>query len=198
MVKITHQGQKEIYMPSLRFTVAKNDADITGIKELQQRNLQQSLSSEETADQGFVTVEHSPDDLRKLNSIEKHIICKDGEEVVAYLLAMTVKSKDDVPVLIPMFETFEELQYKGKSISAYDYIVVGQVCVDKNYRGRGILDQCYTAYKNSYCTKYDFAITEIATRNMRSIRAHCRVGFTVIHTYVSPQGEEWAIVVWDW
>ncbi|WP_336516290.1 GNAT family N-acetyltransferase [Pollutibacter soli] len=185
-------------MPSLRFTVAKDDADIISIKELQKKNLQRNLSPEETARQGFVTVEHSLDDLRKLNAIEKHIICKDGDEVIAYLLAMTVESKEDIPVLIPMFRTFEDLQYKDKLISTYNYIVVGQVCVDKDYRGKGILDQCYNTYKNSYCTKYDFAVTEIATRNIRSIRAHCRVGFTVIHTYVSPDGEEWAIVVWDW
>jgi GNAT superfamily N-acetyltransferase len=97
-----------------------------------------------------------------------------------------------------MFDTFDDLIYRGKPLADYSYIVVGQVCVDKAFRGKGILDQCYDTYKKTYYSKYDFAVTEIATRNIRSIRAHSRVGFTVIHNYISPVGEEWAIVVWDW
>jgi GNAT superfamily N-acetyltransferase len=185
-------------MPSVQFTTASNAHDLNGILSLQRKNLQSCLSPEETRDQGFVTVEHSPEDLKKLNSIEKHIICKIDDDVVAYLLAMTEASKEDIPVLVPMFKTFDDIIYRGKPLSSYSYVVVGQVCVDKAFRGKGILDECYNAYKNTYYSKYDFAITEIATRNIRSLRAHTRVGFTVVHNYKDPSGEEWAIVVWDW
>ena len=97
-----------------------------------------------------------------------------------------------------MFELFGELIYAGKAVSTCNYLVVGQVCVDKDYRGKGILEKCYEKYKYIFKDKYDFAITEIASKNLRSINAHRRIGFHEIHKYTSPDMEEWSIVAWDW
>ena len=148
--------------------------------------------------QGFVTVSHSLNDLKTLNNYEQHLIIKEGEKIVGYLLAMTKNSKHDIPVLIPMFEIFDSIHYQNKLISSYNYLVVGQVCIDKDYRCRGLLDDGYAAYKNYFEEKYDFAITEIATANTRSINAHKRIGFCEIYTYTDTKNIEWSIVIWDW
>ncbi|MEP7144707.1 MAG: GNAT family N-acetyltransferase [Ferruginibacter sp.] len=185
-------------MSSFVYTTSKRERDLSGIIQLQKNNLRANLSPEEISSQGFVTVIHSLEDLTKMNDIEQHIVCKDEEKVIAYVLAMTPKSKNDIPVLVPMFELFKEIQYKGKPISTYHYIVVGQVCVDKNYRGQGILDKCYEVYKNAFKGKYDFAITEISGRNLRSTNAHKRIGFSEVHRYTSPNMEDWSIVILDW
>ncbi|MEI9954774.1 MAG: GNAT family N-acetyltransferase [Ferruginibacter sp.] len=182
----------------LVYTTSTTENDLLGIIALQKKNLAINLQHDEITKQGFVTVVHSLDDLQKLNAIEQHVICKDGEKVVAYLLAMTVQSQFDIPVLLPMFNMFEQILYKDNPVSFYNYIVVGQVCVDKNYRGHGILDKCYEYYKTCFSKKYDFAITEIASRNQRSIKAHQRIGFTEIHKYTAPGNEEWSIVVLEW
>jgi hypothetical protein len=76
--------------------------------------------------------------------------------------------------------------------------VVGQVCIDKQYRGQGILPNCYAVYKEYYNKKYDFAITEIASTNLRSLNAHRKIGFNEIHSYSGPDKTEWIVVVWDW
>jgi RimJ/RimL family protein N-acetyltransferase len=39
--------------------------------------------------------------------------------------------------------------------------------------------------------------TEVATRNTRSMRAHERVGFTVLERYRDAT-DEWALLRWDW
>lgn len=182
----------------IRYTTSKSESDLLGILELQQRNLAINLSREEVLSQGFVTVTHRLEGLQKMNDLEPHLIAKDGEQVIAYLLAMTVHSKADIPILFPMFELFERIQFRGKTVSNYNYLVVGQVCVDKNYRGQGILDQCYEAYKKQFQNKYDFAITEISIKNQRSINAHRRIGFSEIYRYLAPNGEEWSVVVWEW
>lgn len=179
-------------------TTANTGMDLQGILDLQKANLAQSLSAEEMKSQGFVTVSHTYKELAKLNEYEKHIIAKDNEKVIAYLLAMTTHSKADIPILVPMFTVFGKTYYNHKLISRYKYIVVGQVCIGKAYRGQGIFDQCYAAYQEHYANKYDFAITEIAKTNTRSLKAHKRVGFTEIAGYVSPDGTEWVIVLWDW
>ncbi|WP_026999549.1 GNAT family N-acetyltransferase [Eisenibacter elegans] len=180
------------------FDTSNTKADLQGILALQSQNLTNSLTPEDLTTQGFVTVHHTLEQLQKLNEEERHIVAKDNGKIVGYVLAMTQKSKADIPVLVPMFEVFDEIAWKGKMISSYNYMVVGQVCVDKGYRGQGIFDRCYEAYSERYRNQYDFAITEIATANTRSLQAHHRIGFRVVKTYTSPDKVEWAIVVWEW
>ena len=151
------------------YTTAKTVQDLEGILALQQANLTPNLSSEEIASQGFVTVVHSLADLQNMNKIEPHVIAKKDDVVIAYLLAMTPASQNDIPVLRPMFNLFNTIELNNKIVSSYRYIVVGQVCVDKAFRAQGILDQCYQFYRQVFKDKYDFAITEIATRNIRSV-----------------------------
>lgn len=180
------------------YTTSKTDKDLLQILELQKSNLQASLTNEQITTQGFVTVSHSFEDLQKMNNIEESIIAKDHDRVIAYLLAMTAKSKLDIPVLIPMFEIFDNITFQNKKISGYQYIVVGQVCVAAGYRGTGILDNCYSEYKRHFEDKYDFAITEISSRNLRSLNAHKRIGFDTIYEYQAPDGETWSTVLWNW
>ena len=111
---------------------------------------------------------------------------------------MTKQSKFDIPVLAPMFNIFDTILFKGKIVSAYNYMLIGQVCIDKNYRGQGIFDNCYSVYRKYYCDKYDFAITEIASTNFRSRKAHKRIGFEELHSYLSPDKTEWIVVIWGW
>ncbi|MEP6677179.1 MAG: GNAT family N-acetyltransferase [Ferruginibacter sp.] len=180
------------------FKTCSDEKELLGILHLQKENLPVNLSPEEIISQGFVTVLHSLKDLQQMNHIEQHIIAKSDDIVIAYLLAMTVKSSNAIPILIPMFDMFSKIEYGGKPVASYQYIVVGQVCVDKNYRGQGILDECYVAYKEHFKNKYDFAITEIATANLRSINAHKRIGFKEVHHYIAPDQQEWSIVIWEW
>ena len=180
------------------YTTGNSKNDLEGILDLQKRNLASSLTEGEIQNEGFVTVDHSYQQLEGLNAHEKHIIAKDNEKVIGYLLAMTKQSRLDIPVLIPMFELFDTISYNNKKISGYNYLVVGQVCIDKAYRGQGILDHCYETYRQHYSTKYDFAITEIATTNSRSLKAHKRIGFKEINIYISPDQTEWSVVLWDW
>ena len=180
------------------FTTAQSDTDLYQILDLQKRNLPLSLSPEEVSREGFVTVSHRFEDLKKMNSYEPHVIAKEKDAVVAYLLAMTEKSKRDIPILIPMFDVFENIIYRGKKISEFKYLVVGQVCVAKEFRGRGVLDLCYEEYQKRFSPKYDFAITEISKKNPRSLRAHRRAGFEIVHEYADSNGIDWDIVLWDW
>jgi len=181
----------------IQITHASSTEDLQGILDLQLENHLTTLSLEEKKSQGFVTVRHSFEQLEELNKIAPHIIAKYENEVVGYILAMTKASRNLIPVLIPMFDQFDQLLYRGKSVSEYEYLVIGQVCVGKNQRGKGLFDQLYLAYKNAFSEKYSFAITEIALSNHRSLAAHRRVGFEVIDEF-EDHTQSWAIVAWDW
>lgn len=182
----------------IQYKTTDTEQELLAILDLQKANLGVNLTAQEATEQGFVTAYHTLAQLDKLNNIEPHIIAKDGDKVAAYVLAMTDESKLDLAILIPMFEMFAEITYQNKIITDYNYLVVGQVCVDKSYRGQGIFDAVYNAYKKQYQNKYDFAITEVATKNLRSMKAHNRIGFKEIHRFTAPDGIEWSVVLWDW
>ncbi|MBC6366728.1 GNAT family N-acetyltransferase [Algoriphagus sp. AK58] len=177
--------------------IAKTAYDLQGILDLQWENHLSRVSDEVKQADGFVTVRHTPEQLLALQSIAPHVIALEEDQVVGYILAMTKASRDLIPVLVPMFDQFDQISYRDKKISDYEYMVVGQVCVAKDQRGKGLFDQMYEAYKNQFFSQFSFAITEIAKSNTRSLAAHRRVGFEVIHEFEEVT-QSWAIVAWDW
>lgn len=182
----------------ITYNRSTTDIELSEILALQKMNLKENITGNEMQSQGFLTVSHTLADLKALNNYEQHLIIKDDEKVIGYLLAMTNHSKHDIPILIPMFEIFEKISFMGKLISAYNYIVVGQVCIDKNYRGQGILNNAYDAYRKYFSEKCDFAITEISTSNTRSLNAHKKIGFKEIYLYTDFNDIEWSVVIWNW
>jgi L-amino acid N-acyltransferase YncA len=76
--------------------------------------------------------------------------------------------------------------------------VMGQICIAEGYRGRGIFDGLYRTMAATYRDRYDVAVTEVAARNPRSLRAHARAGFRTMHVYPdATTGEEWHIIALD-
>jgi hypothetical protein len=164
---------------------------------LQKNNLPGSLTEEQKASQGFVTVQHDLSLLRSMNASARQVIARHDDKVVAYALVMRPEIKYMVPVLMPMFELLNTLYYKGTSLVQTKYYVMGQICVDENYRGAGVFDGLYKKHREVYAKEYDHCITEVSTRNLRSMKAHLRCGFKTIHTFRDVT-DEWNILLWDW
>lgn len=57
---------------------------------------------------------------------------------------------------------------------------MAQICVDRNYSGKGLVNMLYQKHKEVYSFHYDFILTEISTSNYRSIKAHEKIGFQSI------------------
>lgn len=181
------------------FKAAESEEELQQILALQQINLPKNISQEESRDQGFVTVEHDFPLLSSMNESAPQIIASAAGKVIGYALVMLEHFSSQIPVLIPMFKMLSTLSYQGKSFEEYRYYVMGQVCVDKAFRGQGLFDGMYHEQRRQLSGKYDFVVTEVATRNTRSMRAHERVGFETIHIYTDQNhGEEWAIILWNW
>ncbi len=182
----------------IEYTTSRSSKELKGILELQKKNLRASLSKEEAARQGFVFLKHNLKTLEKFNNIDEHVIAKENDKIIGYVLTMTKESRYDIPEIFPLFELFDNLKYKGKIISDCKYMLVGQVCVGKAYRGKGIFVNCYQSYQENYGSKYDFTITEIPKSNLRSRNAHKKIGFEEVYEYSDLKGDEWIVVVWDW
>lgn len=182
----------------IKYGTVTTAEELTGILTLLQSNLGSNLSPEEKIREGFLTMSYSLDDLRRMHDAEPGIIAKENDRVIAYVLAMTPAFREGYPALEPLFQLFDRIIYENRPVSSYHYLVVGQACIDKNYRGKGLLKKLYEAYARHFNVRYDFAISEIATKNLRSMNAHKRIGFIPVHQYQGPDGVQWTIVLLDW
>jgi GNAT superfamily N-acetyltransferase len=178
---------------------ASQAPDILGqILELQARNLAVHLSPAEATEQGFVTVRHEPSTLRQICGSHGHVVALEGGHIVGYALVMLKEFAGSIPVLVPLFELLDRIPFGSATVGDLDYFVMGQVCVAKEFRGTGVFRGLYDEMRSRMSGAFPLVVTEVATRNARSLRAHAKVGFRSLHRYVAPEGEEWDVVAWDW
>lgn len=176
--------------PEIVYTRSSNNEELGQILDIQRKNIKKRLSKSQIASQGFVSVIHNLKTLRKMHESCPHILAKRNESVVGYALAMT-HALSDVPMLLPLFEIADEV------VSSKPYLVMGQICIDKPYRGLGLFDGMYNYYKQQLRGQYQCLITEVALENQRSLNAHKRVGFKTNHSRVE-NNQEWELLVWNW
>ena len=176
------------------FNTAKSDKDLLEILELQRINYPENLTDEEIKKEGFVTVKHDFDILKAMNERYQHAIAKYEDGVVAYALVMLQEFGKDIDILKPMFKKFNTLSYGGTPLQKISYVIMGQICVAKEFRGQSLVHGLYETLRSQLKKEFDLIITEVATRNQRSIKAHSKVGFELLNRYVSPDGEEWDII----
>jgi ribosomal protein S18 acetylase RimI-like enzyme len=177
------------------YTVTRTEEDLRGILRLQRDNLPVNISREEALKEGFVTVEHNFPLLKRMNDPHPHIIAKEADQVIGYTLVMQRDLRNDIPVLVPMFAQIDNIVYDNRPLRDSRYVVMGQVCIAKGFRGLGIFQGLYQEMARRMSPYFDYIITEVSKRNPRSIRAHEKTGFRIVREYVDQDGEEWVIVL---
>ncbi len=182
---------------SVSIEVATSEEDLRQILSLQAMNLFATILEDDALRDGFVTVQHTLELLTKMNDAAPQVIAKDKTKVVGYALVMLKSFETMIPVLQPMFERLSGITHQGRKITNHSFYVMGQVCVDTDYRGQGVFDGLYEKHRELYSSQYELCVTSVATRNHRSMRAHERVGFKTVQTFRDAT-DEWNILVWDW
>ncbi|MEX0275373.1 MAG: N-acetyltransferase family protein [Flavobacteriaceae bacterium] len=167
---------------------AQTKEELHQILELQRRNLPNALSRDEMQKEGFVTVAHTFDILKRMNDVCPHILAKHNDKVIGYALCMHPSFEQEIPILRPMFH---EIKTVHKN---HDFMVMGQICIAKPFRGQGIFQKMYAAMKTSLPPEFSKIITEVDAQNQRSLTAHTAVGFKKIKQYRA-NGKEWILIV---
>lgn len=183
----------------ITFSPAQSTSELRAILDLQRQNLRQFLTPEEMQDQGFLTASYSLDFLQEMHEASEHIVAKDGETVVGYVLGLT-------PAFLPRDPVFESYRlavqgmiWKERPLLDSNPLIVGQLCVDKHYRGQGLVDGLYKACQDHHRDRFDILLSDVSSLNPRSYRAHQRVGFVPLAEFPDAfTGETWHILLWDW
>ncbi|MEL6851356.1 MAG: GNAT family N-acetyltransferase [Bacteroidota bacterium] len=184
--------------PEIELDVAQNREDLEQILALQASNLPSVLEPITQKEHGFVTIQHDLALLEKMNHPYPHVILRYQEKIAGYALVMLKEMATYIPILKALFAHLEKLSYQGKNISAYSFFIMGQICIDKALRGKGLFKVLYHGMRNQMAAHFDFVITEVADQNQRSLKAHHRVGFQTMLSYENDQQEGWHILLWDW
>ncbi len=174
-----------------------NDAELEGIRLLQRENLRKLIGETEAGKEGFLTAEYSMETLQQMHQFQPSIIAKDGDKIAGYVIVTTKDSYGQHPLLDSLFDSIDALNYKDDSLKDIKYILVGQLCVGKAYRSIGLVQKMYTYYQECLSKEFKYLITDVAQENPRSIKAHLKTGFNIIHT-IEYGGIGWDIVLWDW
>lgn len=176
---------------------AQSQAEFEGILTLQDKNHIDNVPTLEKEINGFVTLKHDLRVLKKMSSKAPQYISINGGNITGYVLTLVRSLKSEFPILKPMFQEFKDITYKSVPLENYRYVISGQVCIDKDSRGLGLLSQMYQQMQVDLSTVYSICITEIAETNKRSLKAHEKIGFQILHTYFDGR-QNWHIVIWDW
>lgn len=176
-------------MMAIQIGRVKNHSELEQILSLQKQNLPNALSQKEKENEGFLTVTHTLDLLVRMNSVCPHIIAKDGNKVVGYALCMHPQFGDEITILKPMLNEIKTLLPQDES-----YIIMGQVCIDKTYRKKGIFRKLYKKMQETAGPVFTNIITEVDALNTRSLSAHLAVGFQQLKIY-NAFGRKWYLIV---
>jgi L-amino acid N-acyltransferase YncA len=181
----------------IQFKRAHTLNELRSIKALQDANLRKNLSEEEAIQNGFLMAEYSTKFIQQMNEVEPHIIAVDQDQVVGYALVSTHKTGADHTLLLDLYNNIDLLKYNNIELKNASYVIVGQLCVAKSHRGTGLSQQLYQHFRNELQHQFDYCITDVATENARSIKAHLKTGFKIIYQ-INYGGISWEIILWDW
>ena len=171
--------------------------ELDAIAALQQANLRKNITAEEAAAQGFLTAEYSLQLLQEMHSLVPAIVAKEGKEIAGYALVATKALRHAHPLLSDLFDAIDGLTYQNLPLHSANYVLVGQLCVRKEFRGQGLVGKLYNHFRDSLIDSFTYCLTDVATTNHRSLQAHKRAGFQVIN-HTEYAGVGWEIVLWDW
>ncbi|MDO5978626.1 GNAT family N-acetyltransferase [Flavivirga spongiicola] len=183
-------------MAQIVYKRAETEEELQQILDLQQVNIKLLLSNDTIKAEGFVSVKHTFDVLKRMNDACPHIIATHKGKVIGYALCMLNAFRNDVPTLIPMFEYMDSI-IASKNLSTLCYLIMGQVCIDKAYRKQGIFKRLYQYFKTELESDFDAVITEVNSKNIRSSEAHRAVGFSILDVHTEA-GEDWELIIWKW
>lgn len=167
--------------------------DLPGVLELQEFNHFESLTQEQQKE-GFLSARFSAEQFAQMNREAAFVVAEAQGHVVGYACSAGVDFSRQFPILDAMIATFGKLTYLGTTLIDARVCIYGPVCVDRAWRGRGVLRGLINRLKEELAGRFDMAAAFIAKTNSRSLAAHVDgLGMTVLGDYAFGTGRYWIV-----
>jgi len=155
------------------FRIAKIE-DIEKVLELHFKYQIDSIKEEDKKD-GFITTAFTKEQLIDLITLEEGLfIAVEDEKILAYVMSASWHFWSRWPMFAFMIEDLGNLEYLGQKLSVHNSYQYGPVCVDKEFRGRGILERLFDFARENMAKKYPILVTFINKINPRSFEVHTK------------------------
>jgi len=140
-----------------------------------------NLSEEQARTDGFLSARYRADDFRNMDRDGALVVAEDADRLAGYACAFAQTFNPGAPLLAAMIAEFPKLTFLGRPLHGERTCIYGPVCVDKDYRGGGVLRGLVGELKEQLRGRFDIAAAFIAKSNTRSLVAHVDgLGMTVV------------------
>jgi len=167
--------------------------DLPSLLELQEANLLGNLPTEQQKD-GFLSAHFAAEQFAQMNREAAVVVAEDHGRIVGYACSAAVNFGRQFPILEAMIATFGRFTYLGTTLIDARVCIYGPVCVDRAWRGRGVLRGVVARMKEELAGQFDVAAAFISKVNSRSLAAHVDgLGMTVLGDYAFGAGRYWIV-----
>jgi len=145
--------------------------DLPAILKLQEANFVGNLAPEERGE-GFLSVTFTRDQLEAMAADVAVLVAGNSDSVAGFLCATGAGFNYESPLISRMMRELTRIEHRGKPFAAHRFFMYGPVCVDRPYRGHGLLRGLYQALLQEVAGKYDVGVAFVSEANPHSLRAH--------------------------
>ena len=148
--------------------------DIEKVLELHSKYHIDSIRQEDKKD-GFITTAFTKEQMIDLITLEQGLfIALENEKIVAYVMSASWNFWSRWPMFAFMVEDLYNLEYLGQKLTIQNSYQYGPVCVDKEYRGSGVLEKIFDFARENMAKRFPILVTFINKINPRSYEAHTK------------------------
>ena len=162
-------------------------AKIEDIEKVLQLHFKYQIDSikEEDKKDGFITTAFTKEQMIDLITLEQGLfIAVIDEKIIAYIMSASWNFWSRWPMFAYMIEDLPNLEYLGQKLSVENSYQYGPVCVDKEYRGKEILENLFEFARVNMAKRFPILVTFINKINPRSFEMHKRkIGLEVIKEF---------------
>ncbi len=170
--------------------------DFEQIVALQNKNLVEILDQTEQKD-GFLSAAFSVEEFQAMDEDLCVVVCVDAGQVCGYACASSVEYNQQFPLVAAMIERFQKIHYQAKPLTSYRSFIYGPVCIDKAYRGQGVLTGLFNQMQKLLREREsppELLIVLISAQNERSLKAHQKLGIEMIDQFLFKDKLFWVLV----
>jgi len=160
---------------------AATKEDIDGVLSLHRKYHVDTIDENDKKD-GFVTTQFSRELLSELIDDENGLfIAKDGDRIISYVMAASWTYCSKWPMFQYMIERLHEVEFLDTNLNTKNSYQYGPICIDKEYRGSGVLENIFDFARKEMNKRYPILVTFVNKKNPRSVKAHVeKLGLEVV------------------
>jgi predicted N-acetyltransferase YhbS len=157
-------------MSLIEYRRARQD-DYPAILALQSANFIENLAEAERKD-GFLSAQFTAEQTARIAEDLGTMVAVAGGRVSGFLCAFRKEFVTGSPVIASMLASFDRLSFQGQPLSSFNSYIYGPVCIDRDYRRRGLLRGLYEAQKSDLAGQFEIGVAFVSRSNPHSLSAH--------------------------